>query len=138
MTLTHGTPSECQNFFISNLTCKVNLYAFVTNVCIPGNPGPKRPKALNPPGWRLQPMCGYRALLSPPLMSSCLHIPEPYGNWPATISYLLCCPVRNVLPILYVHLRRRFHAFSSVQQGVVLGVVAEITLGHSTSILKRQ
>ncbi len=35
----------------------------------------------NPPGWRLWPKRGFRALLSPPLMSSRHHISEPYGRW---------------------------------------------------------
>ncbi len=39
----------------------------------------------NPPGCRLQPTCGFRALVSPPLMSSGHRILEPYGRWHATI-----------------------------------------------------
>ena len=39
----------------------------------------------NPPGWRLQPTCGSRALVSPPLISSRHRILEPYGRWHATI-----------------------------------------------------
>ncbi len=44
------------------LTYNANLYAFVANIFIW--------RSCNPPGWRLQPMCRFRTLVSPPLMSS--------------------------------------------------------------------
>ncbi len=42
----------------------------------------------NPPGWRLQPTRGSRALVSPPLVSSRHRILEPYGRWHVTIRSL--------------------------------------------------
>ncbi len=37
------------------------------------------------PGWRIQPTRGFRALVSPPLMSSRHRIFEPYGRWHKTL-----------------------------------------------------